>query len=130
MADLTARWPKADFVEDPVALAPLDPQPRVEVWRAGEPVEHGVRKRVRFARNGQVTMGHIVIDLDAILGQVRDVMDKAAFAVQAVFLFTLLAGLAVAALLAWSIGPAAAGWIAMMWGSEIMDAYLTFSGLR
>lgn len=36
-----------------------------------------------------------VIDLDAILGQVRDVMDKAAFAVQAVFLFTLLAGLAV-----------------------------------
>ena len=29
-------------------------------------------------------------------------------------------------------GPflAAAGWIAMMWGSEIMDAYLTFSGLR
>lgn len=36
-----------------------------------------------------------VIDLDAILGQVRDVMDKAAFAVQAVFIFTLLAGLAV-----------------------------------
>jgi leader peptidase (prepilin peptidase)/N-methyltransferase len=29
-------------------------------------------------------------------------------------------------------GPflAAAGWIAMMWGSDIMDAYLTFSGLR
>lgn len=36
-----------------------------------------------------------VIDLDAILGQVRDVMDKAALAVQAVFLFTLLAGLVV-----------------------------------
>lgn len=36
-----------------------------------------------------------VIDLDAILGQVRDVMDKAALAVQAVFIFTLLAGLAV-----------------------------------
>jgi putative ABC transport system permease protein len=36
-----------------------------------------------------------VIDLDAILGQVRDVMDRAAFAVQAVFVFTLLAGLAV-----------------------------------
>lgn len=36
-----------------------------------------------------------VIDLDAILGQVRDVMDKAALAVQAVFFFTLLAGLAV-----------------------------------
>ena len=36
-----------------------------------------------------------VIDLDAILGQVRDVMDRAAFAVQAVFIFTLLAGLAV-----------------------------------
>ena len=35
------------------------------------------------------------IDLDAILGQVRDVMDKAALAVQAVFLFTLLAGLVV-----------------------------------
>jgi putative ABC transport system permease protein len=35
------------------------------------------------------------IDLDAVLGQVRDVMDKAALAVQAVFLFTLLAGLAV-----------------------------------
>ncbi len=35
------------------------------------------------------------IDLDAILGQVRDVMDKAALAVQAVFVFTLLAGLAV-----------------------------------
>lgn len=36
-----------------------------------------------------------IIDLDALLGQVRDVMDRAAFAVQAVFLFTLLAGLAV-----------------------------------
>jgi putative ABC transport system permease protein len=35
------------------------------------------------------------IDLDALLGQVRDVMDKAALAVQAVFLFTLLAGLTV-----------------------------------
>lgn len=35
------------------------------------------------------------IDLDAVLGQVRDVMDKAALAVQAVFLFTLLAGLIV-----------------------------------
>ena len=35
------------------------------------------------------------IDLDAMLGQVRDVMDKAALAVQAVFLFTLLAGLTV-----------------------------------
>lgn len=36
-----------------------------------------------------------VIDLDAVLAQVRDVMDKAALAVQAVFLFTLLAGLVV-----------------------------------
>jgi len=36
-----------------------------------------------------------VIDLDASLQQVRDVMDKASMAVQAVFLFTLLAGLAV-----------------------------------
>lgn len=36
-----------------------------------------------------------VIDLDAVLGQVRDVMDKAALAVQAVFVFTLLAGLTV-----------------------------------
>lgn len=36
-----------------------------------------------------------IIDLDAVLGQVRDVMDRAAFAVQAVFVFTLLAGLAV-----------------------------------
>lgn len=35
------------------------------------------------------------IDLDAILRQVRDVMDKAALAVQAVFVFTLLAGLVV-----------------------------------
>jgi putative ABC transport system permease protein len=35
------------------------------------------------------------IDLDAILSQVRDVMDKAALAVQAVFIFTLLAGLTV-----------------------------------
>lgn len=35
------------------------------------------------------------IDLDAVLGQVRDVMDKAAMAVQAVFIFTLLAGLTV-----------------------------------
>jgi len=35
------------------------------------------------------------IDLDAVLGQVRDVMDKAALAVQAVFVFTLLAGLVV-----------------------------------
>jgi putative ABC transport system permease protein len=35
------------------------------------------------------------IDLDALLGQVRDVMDKAALAVQAVFVFTLLAGLTV-----------------------------------
>ena len=36
-----------------------------------------------------------VIDLDASLSQVRDVMDKASMAVQAVFLFTLIAGLAV-----------------------------------
>jgi putative ABC transport system permease protein len=36
-----------------------------------------------------------VIDLEASLAQVRDVMDKASLAVQAVFLFTLLAGLAV-----------------------------------
>ena len=35
------------------------------------------------------------IDLDAVLSQVRDVMDKAALAVQAVFIFTLLAGLTV-----------------------------------
>ncbi|MFB3076669.1 MAG: ABC transporter permease, partial [Lysobacterales bacterium] len=35
------------------------------------------------------------IDLDALLGQVRDMMDKAALAVQAVFIFTLLAGLTV-----------------------------------
>ena len=35
------------------------------------------------------------IDLDALLSQVRDVMDKAALAVQAVFVFTLLAGLTV-----------------------------------
>jgi putative ABC transport system permease protein len=39
--------------------------------------------------------GVTAIDLDAVLGQVRDVMDKAALAVQAVFLFTLLAGLTV-----------------------------------
>lgn len=36
-----------------------------------------------------------IIDLDASLSQVRDVMDKASLAVQAVFLFTLFAGLAV-----------------------------------
>lgn len=36
-----------------------------------------------------------VIDLEASLQQVRDVMDKASMAVQAVFLFTLFAGLAV-----------------------------------
>jgi putative ABC transport system permease protein len=35
------------------------------------------------------------IDLDALLSQVRDVMDKAALAVQSVFVFTLLAGLTV-----------------------------------
>ncbi len=35
------------------------------------------------------------IDLDAVLGQVRGVMDKAALAVQAVFVFTVLAGLTV-----------------------------------
>ncbi len=36
-----------------------------------------------------------VIDLDTLLGQVRDVMDKATLAVQYVFVFTLLAGLMV-----------------------------------
>jgi putative ABC transport system permease protein len=36
-----------------------------------------------------------VIDIEALLGQVRSVMDQAATAVQYVFLFTLLAGLAV-----------------------------------
>ncbi|MCH8958206.1 MAG: FtsX-like permease family protein [Proteobacteria bacterium] len=36
-----------------------------------------------------------VIDIDAIMSQVRGVMDKAALAVQAVFLFTLFAGLMV-----------------------------------
>lgn len=35
------------------------------------------------------------LDLEAMLSQVRDVMDKAATAVQAVFVFTLLAGLTV-----------------------------------
>lgn len=35
------------------------------------------------------------IDLEAALAQVRDVMDKAALAIQAVFVFTLLAGLTV-----------------------------------
>jgi putative ABC transport system permease protein len=39
--------------------------------------------------------GVTAIDLDAMLKQVRDVMDKAALAVQVVFVFTLLAGLAV-----------------------------------
>ena len=39
--------------------------------------------------------GVTAIDLEAVLGQVRDVMDKAALAVQAVFVFTLLAGLTV-----------------------------------
>jgi putative ABC transport system permease protein len=39
--------------------------------------------------------GITAIDLDAMLSQVRDVMDKAALAVQVVFVFTLLAGLAV-----------------------------------
>jgi len=36
-----------------------------------------------------------IIDLDALLTQVRGVMDKAALAVQYVFLFTLVAGLMV-----------------------------------
>jgi putative ABC transport system permease protein len=36
-----------------------------------------------------------IIDIDALLSQVRDVMDKAALAVQYVFLFTVLAGLTV-----------------------------------
>ncbi|HEX7374652.1 MAG TPA: FtsX-like permease family protein, partial [Steroidobacteraceae bacterium] len=36
-----------------------------------------------------------IIDIDALLSQVRDVMDKATLAVQYVFLFTLLAGLMV-----------------------------------
>jgi putative ABC transport system permease protein len=36
-----------------------------------------------------------VIDIDALLAQVREVMDRAALAVQYVFLFTLLAGLVV-----------------------------------
>ena len=36
-----------------------------------------------------------IIDIDALLTQVREVMDKAALAVQYVFLFTLLAGLIV-----------------------------------
>lgn len=36
-----------------------------------------------------------IIDIDALLTQVRDVMDKAALAVQYVFVFTLLAGLTV-----------------------------------
>ena len=36
-----------------------------------------------------------VIDIDALLTQIRDVMDKAALAVQYVFVFTLLAGLMV-----------------------------------
>jgi putative ABC transport system permease protein len=39
--------------------------------------------------------GITAIDLDSMLSQVRDVMDKAALAVQVVFVFTLLAGLAV-----------------------------------
>lgn len=39
--------------------------------------------------------GITIIDIDAVLGQVRNVMDKASLAVQYVFIFTVLAGLTV-----------------------------------
>lgn len=47
---------------------------------------------VELARN---LPGVTIFDIDAILGQVRGVMDKASLAVQYVFLFTLLAGIMV-----------------------------------
>jgi chorismate lyase/3-hydroxybenzoate synthase len=47
----------------PVALPQLVSEPVFEVWRTHGPVESGTIKRVRYARNGSLTMGHIVIDL-------------------------------------------------------------------
>jgi chorismate lyase/3-hydroxybenzoate synthase len=47
----------------PVALPQLGGEPVFEVWRTVGPVESGTIKRVRYARNGALTMGHIVIDL-------------------------------------------------------------------
>ncbi len=55
------------------------------------------RDRPAFAgRSGAASFPNVsVFDIDAILSQVREVMDRASLAVQYVFLFTLAAGLMV-----------------------------------
>jgi chorismate lyase/3-hydroxybenzoate synthase len=47
----------------PVALAQLDQEPMIEVWRARGPVESGQLDHVRFARGLDLSMGHIALDL-------------------------------------------------------------------
>ncbi len=71
------------------------------VTLTGYPASYITAMYVKAEDNGKLLLlmrqfpSITVIDLDASLSQVRDVMDKASLAVQAVFLFTLFAGLAV-----------------------------------
>ena len=58
-------------------------------------VHIGPEKRELLVDLARKLPGVTVFDVDAILGQVRGVMDKASLAVQYVFLFTLLAGIMV-----------------------------------
>jgi chorismate lyase/3-hydroxybenzoate synthase len=47
----------------PIALEQFDDQPLIEIWRGtGEP-ETGNWKQVKFARCGEMTMGHLALDL-------------------------------------------------------------------
>ena len=85
-----------------LGLVPAEFLRRVLARRAGAGDRHADHQRARRARAAPALVELVrrfpevtIIDIDALLTQVRDVMDKAALAVQYVFLFTLLAGLMV-----------------------------------
>ena len=45
-----------------VGLPQLGPSPLVEVWRSATPVVSGVRSQISYSGNGQVLLGHILVD--------------------------------------------------------------------
>jgi chorismate lyase/3-hydroxybenzoate synthase len=48
----------------PVALTQLDSPPRLEVWRSDGPIKTGNWDQLRFSQGEQLTMGHIVLELE------------------------------------------------------------------
>lgn len=62
----------------PVALPQLDSPARIEVWRCQGPIKSGTWDGLRFAQGGQLTMGHIALDVqdyDAMRAASRSAYD-------------------------------------------------------